>query len=222
MKVGVVIPAAGSGTRMGGAHKAFLEIAGKPLLAYCLEAFHQVDVIHSIIVVLPEHLVHSDAPYLKHSRVGTVKGGAQRADSVRAGLEALDASVDTVVVHDAARPLVTPAMIEAVLAATSATDSATLALPVTDTLHCANAEHIITETPDRALFWRALTPQAFPRSVLTQAYQRVIDASSATDEAGLVARAGFTVRVVPGDPSNIKVTTPADLPLAEAALARMR
>ena len=138
---------------------------------------------------------------------------------MRAGLHALPSAVESVVIHDAARPLLTPLMIRAVLEHTRQGVSATVALPVTDTLHRVDPELRVVETPDRSQFWRAQTPQAFPRAVLEQAYARTIDVSAATDEAGLVARAGFVVRVVPGDPHNIKITTPEDLALAEAALA---
>jgi 2-C-methyl-D-erythritol 4-phosphate cytidylyltransferase len=222
MNVGVIIPAAGAGTRMGGTHKPFLEIGGKPLLQHCLDAFFRVDVVTRIAVALPAALVRNPPVWMHDRRILFVEGGAQRADSVRAGLSVLPGDIDVVVVHDAARPVITPEMIRAVIDIAGAGESATLALPVTDTLHQVDSDHAIIDTPDRSQFWRALTPQAFPRAVLEQAFARVTDASAATDEAGLVARAGFKVRVVPGEASNIKVTTPGDVALAEVALIRFR
>jgi 2-C-methyl-D-erythritol 4-phosphate cytidylyltransferase len=222
MKVGVVIPAAGSGTRMGGARKPLLEIGGKPLLQHCLEAFFRIDAVTRIAVALPTEVINNPPPWMHDRRILFAQGGAQRADSVRAAVAVLPADIDVVLIHDAARPVLHRESIEAVIEIAASGDSATLALPVTDTLHRVDENGAIVDTPDRAQFWRALTPQAFPRRVLEQAYERVTDVSSATDEAGLVSRAGFKVRVVPGNPSNIKVTTPADVALAEVALLRFR
>jgi 2-C-methyl-D-erythritol 4-phosphate cytidylyltransferase len=220
MSVGAIIPAAGSGTRMGGARKAFLEIGGKTLLQHCLDAFLSIDEISQIVVALPSEEVRASPNGMQRGRVRLVAGGAQRADSVRAALNALSPEIATVVIHDAARPLITPRMIRAVLDCALRGESATLALPVTDTLHRVNAEQRIIDTPNRAQFWRAQTPQAFPRAALEQAFAAHPNASAATDEAGLVARAGFVVRAVMGDNANIKVTTPDDVALVEAALAR--
>jgi 2-C-methyl-D-erythritol 4-phosphate cytidylyltransferase len=218
MKVGAIIPAAGSGTRMGGARKAFLELAGKPLLQHCLDSFLRVDSIRHIVVALPAEDVRQAPQWLSKPRIVIVAGGEQRADSVRAGLNALPDDVEIVVVHDAARPLVTPELIGRVLEVAARGLSATTALPVTDTLHEVDDTNGIRTTPDRSRFWRAQTPQAFPREALELAFARIADASSATDEAGLVARAGSMVKVVPGETWNIKITTHEDLALAEAAL----
>jgi 2-C-methyl-D-erythritol 4-phosphate cytidylyltransferase len=200
---------------MGGARKPFLELAGQPLLQHCLHAFFAVPEIDRIVIALPESELSHPPAWLRHDRVQLTAGGAQRADSVRAGLAALPADIDVVVIHDAARPMVDAAMIRAVLEHARQGESATLALQATDTLHRVDGELRIVDTPDRSIFWRAQT-----RAVLEQAYARVKDPSAATDEAGLVARAGFSVRVVRGDARNIKITTPADVALAEAALAR--
>jgi 2-C-methyl-D-erythritol 4-phosphate cytidylyltransferase len=218
MKAAAIIPAAGSGTRMGGTRKAFLELQGKPLLQYCLESFFQVDVVTRIVVALSADDADSPPSWLKHDRVSIVRGGSQRAESVRAGLDALPDDIDVVVVHDAARPLVTPEMIRSVIDLAASGTSAIVALPVTDTLHEVDDVGIVT-TVDRSRFWRAQTPQAFPREALELGYARVEDFALATDEAGLVASAGFTVKVIPGAAWNIKITTPEDVVLAEAALA---
>jgi 2-C-methyl-D-erythritol 4-phosphate cytidylyltransferase len=218
MKVGVIIPAAGSGTRMGGAYKPFLHLADKPLLQHCLECFFQVQSIEQIVVALPPGRTAQFFSSLNDPRVKIVGGGSQRADSVRAALSALPEDFDVVVVHDAARPLITPLLVERVLAEVVKGHAATVAIPVTDTLHEVNDESVVVATPPRSRFWRAQTPQAFPREALELAYARDADASTATDEAGLVARGGWTVKVVPGEHWNIKITTPEDLVLAEAAL----
>jgi 2-C-methyl-D-erythritol 4-phosphate cytidylyltransferase len=222
VKVGVVIPAAGSGTRMGGTRKPMLEIGGKPLLQHCLDAFFQVDAVSRIAVALPREIIDHPPAWMHDRRILFAEGGAQRADSVRAGLAVLPADIDVIVIHDAARPVITREMIQSVIDVAAAGESATLAMPVTDTLHRIDQDQRILDTPDRTQFWRALTPQAFPRAVLEAAYARVADSSAATDEAGLVAKAGFPVRVIPGDASNIKVTTPGDVALAEVALIRFR
>ena len=218
MKAAAIIPAAGSGTRMGGTRKAYLELAGKPLLHHCLQSFFQVDVISRIVIALPADDADNPPAWLQDERVHVVRGGLQRAESVRAGLDALDDDIDVVVVHDAARPLVTPEMIRAVIEIAAQGASAIVALPVTDTLHEVDDIGIV-RTVDRSKFWRAQTPQAFPREALELGYARVDDFASATDEAGLVASAGFTVKVIPGAAWNIKITTPEDVVLAEAALA---
>ena len=220
MKVGAIIPAAGSGKRMGGARKPFLDLGGKSLLQHCLDVFLTVPAVQHIVVPVPESELLLSRALIHNSRVQFVAGGAQRADSVRAGLNALPADTDVIVVHDAARPLLTRAMVEAVIDAARHGTSATIAIQVTDTVHRVDGDQMIVETPDRSRFWRAQTPQAFPRSALEQAYARVTDPSAATDEAGLVARAGFPVRVIPGHASNLKITTPEDVELAEAALAK--
>ena len=220
MNVGAIIPAAGSGTRMGGARKAFLEIGGKTLLQHCLDAFLSIDEITQIVVALPSEEVRASSNGQQRGRVRLVAGGAHRADSVRAALRHLSPEVDVVIIHDAARPLITARLIRAVLEHAARGESATVAVPVTDTLHRVDGDQRIVETPNRAQLWRAQTPQAFPRPILEQAYGRIANASAATDEAGLVARAGFPVRIIPGDVSNLKITTPDDVVIAEAALAR--
>jgi 2-C-methyl-D-erythritol 4-phosphate cytidylyltransferase len=218
MKVGAIIPAAGSGTRMGGARKPFLQLAGKPLLQHCLDTFFQVESVKHIVVVLPADERSAIPDWLNDARVTVAPGGAQRGDSVRAGLAALPHDIDVVVVHDAARPLVTPELILRVLQVVVQGVSGTVAVQVTDTLHEVDDTLAITATPLRSRFWRAQTPQAFPREALELVYARSNDVSSATDEAGLVARNGWKVKVVPGEHWNIKITTPEDLVLAEAAL----
>jgi 2-C-methyl-D-erythritol 4-phosphate cytidylyltransferase len=218
VKVAAIIPAAGSGVRMGGVNKAFIALAGKPLLQHSIDVFLAHAAIDLIVVALSLDDAKQPPFWLQQPRIMVVTGGKQRADSVLAALRALPDIIDAVVIHDAARPLITGDLIDAVLREVQSGRSATAAMPVTDTLHGVNGQNEIDATPDRARFWRAQTPQAFPRDVLEHAFQASADASSSTDEAGLVAAGGWRVRIVPGEPWNIKVTTPIDLSLAEIAL----
>jgi len=145
-----------------------------------------------------------------------VRGGERRRDSVRAGLDAL-ADCDYVVVHDGARPLVTKALIDAALAGARETGAALCAVPVSDTVKRTDDAGLVRSTVSRAGLWLAQTPQAFRTELLLRAHEATeIDA---TDDAALVELLGEPVRVVMGSPRNLKVTTPADLRLAEALLA---
>jgi 2-C-methyl-D-erythritol 4-phosphate cytidylyltransferase len=203
---------------MGGVRKAFMQLAGKPLLQHSVDAFRAHPAIHTVVVAVAPEDLENPPGWLNQPDIILVKGGAERADSVLAGVAALPADADAVIVHDAARPLVNADLIDRVLNELQRGKSVTLAIQVTDTLHEVDRARHIRTTPDRQLFWRAQTPQAFPRDVLESAL-RTPDASRATDEAGLVASCGWHVGIVPGEAWNIKVTTPDDIALAESALA---
>lgn len=220
MKAAAIIPAAGSGQRMGGVRKAFMQIAGKPLLQHSIDAFRSHPAIQTVIVALAASDLGDPPEWLNRHDVLLVQGGAERADSVRAGMAALPVEIDVVVVHDAARPLINADLIDRVLAEVQPARSATLAIQVTDTLHAVDDALCIAATPDRQRFWRAQTPQAFPRAILEAAFSRQ-HVARATDEAGLVAAAGGIVKIVPGEAWNIKVTTYADVAFAEAAFAEL-
>jgi 2-C-methyl-D-erythritol 4-phosphate cytidylyltransferase len=220
MRVAAILPAAGAGRRMGGVRKAFLQLAGKPLLQYSLDVFLQHPAVEQVVIALPADDFETPPQWLdrREDRVTLVQGGAERAYSVRAALAVLPPEIDTVVIHDAARPLVTSELIDRVLAEAAHGHAATVAIAVTDTLHEADAAMNIVRTPDRTSYWRAQTPQAFPRQLLEQAFASHANASAATDEAGLVAASGAQVRLVQGAVWNIKVTTPDDVATAEATL----
>lgn len=218
MRVAAIIPAAGSGRRMGSVPKAFLEVAGKPLLQYSVDVLLNHPAIETIIVALSPEAVDGAPPWLRQPEIRLVNGGDTRAASVRAGLYAVPDGVDTILVHDAARPLLNAALIDRVLAAVDSAQSATIGVPVTDTVHEADSGLNISATRDRTQLWRAQTPQAFPREVLELAFARTTAADNATDEAGLVAAGGWPVRLVAGEEWNIKVTTPADIARAESLL----
>lgn len=211
MAVALVV-AAGRGERLGSpVPKAFAMLAGRPMVEWSIAALRAVAAIEQIVVALPPGVA---AP------AGTVGvlGGAQRSHSVRAALEA--ATDDGVVlVHDAARPLLTAALVEACLAAVGeGADAAIAAAPVTDTIkECSDGQ--VERTLDRSRLWAVQTPQAFRRDVLARALA-LDDAvvGAATDDAALVEALGGTVRVVPAPPENLKVTTPLDLRVAELLL----
>lgn len=211
-----LILAAGLGERLGVSRpKAFVELAGRPLLQWSLGVLASVAEIERIVVALPEGL---QAP------AGTVgvRGGAVRSESVRLALAAAGPG-DPVLVHDAARPLLTADLVRSTLSAVEGdgVDAAIAATPVTDTVKQADEDCVVTRTLDRAGLWAVQTPQVFRRDAL----ERALDVSDevlaqATDDAWLIERAGGRVVVVPAPPENLKVTTTLDLDLAELLLAR--
>ena len=211
MAVALVV-AAGSGERLGaGRPKAFVDLAGRPMLAWSLDALHAAG-IAQIVVALP---AGHDAP---EGCIG-VAGGTTRSESVRAALAAAPPG-DDVVVHDAARPLVTAEHFRAALAALAGADCAIAAAPMTDTVKEAGEDRLVTATLDRQRLWAIQTPQAFRREALERALAVPDDVlAAATDDAWLVERTGGTVRVVESTPVNFKVTTPHDLELAAYLLA---
>jgi 2-C-methyl-D-erythritol 4-phosphate cytidylyltransferase len=217
-RIGVVIPAAGEGRRMGGVRKPFLELRGIPVLQLAMEPFLAHPGVVRVVVALsgdvlgepPEWLARMDA------RVRLVEGGGTRFESVLRGLEGLGEEADVVVVHDAARPLVTRAMIERCLSARTGEEGAVLGRPATDTLKSVGEGGRIESTPDRSRIWRAETPQVFPFDALLRAYREGVSRGGTfTDDEAVFAAAGGVARMVDGRGPNLKVTHPEDLPLAE-------
>lgn len=218
-EVVAIVAAAGRSLRMGGPDKLFAPLGGRPLLARTLAAFQHCPAVDRVVLVLAaESLAAGLALAEKEglSKVRTVcPGGRRRQDSVREGLEVLSTCA-WVVVHDGARPLVTPQLIEEGLAAAQETGAAACALPARDTVKRVDAQGRILRTLDRHRLWLIQTPQVFRYDILRQAHQR--SRRPATDDAALVERLGHRVQVYPGSPRNLKVTTPEDLALAEALL----
>jgi 2-C-methyl-D-erythritol 4-phosphate cytidylyltransferase len=212
MAVALVV-AAGRGERLGTAvPKAFAMLAGRPMVQWSIAALEEVAAIEEIVVALPPGV---DAP---EGTIG-VAGGTQRSHSVQAALAAARAD-DVVLVHDAARPLLTAALVEDCLAALSAggCDAAIAAAPVTDTVKECDGETVV-RTLQRSRLWAVQTPQAFRREALERALDQDDDVvGAATDDATLVESLGGTVRVVPAPRENLKVTTPLDLRVAELLL----
>ncbi len=212
VRVAALIPAAGSGTRLGLGPKAFVEVAGRSLLGRSAAAL--APHVDEVLVALPAGLkLPGDVP------ARAVTGGDTRQASVLALLRATDAEV--VLVHDAARPFLPGAVVGAVTTAAREVGAATAALPVADTLVRAGPGGDCgtlwgTLTPREGL-WAVQTPQGFRRDLLLAAHEAALaDGFAATDDAGLIARAGGAVRLVPGDARLFKVTTPGDLALAQA------
>lgn len=211
-----LIVAAGLGERLGAARpKALVELAGRPLMRWSVDVLAAVAEIERIVVALPAGV---EAP---PGTVG-VRGGAVRSESVRLALAAAGPG-DPVLVHDAARPLLSEELVHATLAAVEhdGVDCAIAATAVTDTVKQADAALTVTRTLDRAGLWAVQTPQVFRRDAL----ERALDVDDellgqATDDAWLVERAGGKVVVVPAPPENLKITTPLDLALAEILLTR--
>jgi 2-C-methyl-D-erythritol 4-phosphate cytidylyltransferase len=155
-------------------------------------------------------------------RIVVVAGGATRSDSVAAAVAALPEALDVILVHDAARPLLTPATVSRCVEAAAAGVGAVAGWPATDTLKEVDAEGRIVRTPDRTRVWHAQTPQAFPAEVLRKVLLDPETRATATDDASLVEGTGLPVMMVEGTPDNLKVTRPEDLPVAELHLARRR
>jgi 2-C-methyl-D-erythritol 4-phosphate cytidylyltransferase len=216
-----VIPAAGSGRRMGAATpKQYLPLAGRTVIEHVLDRLAAHPRVAGIVVVLAEDDGWWPALGYRNAKLlPPAPGGATRAQSVANGLTALLGHArpeDWVLVHDAARPCVTRADLDALIAAAVDDHGALLALPVHDTVKRADAAGRVTGTVDRRHLWRALTPQLAPIRILADALEQARAAGvEVTDEAMAMERAGFRPHLVAGGGENIKITVPADLALAE-------
>jgi len=213
----VLVPAAGSGVRLGpGQPKALRLLAGEPLLVHAVRGLRAAPSVGPLVVAAPPADVEDVRALLAPYSVAVVPGGAERQDSVRRALAVLDAGVELVLVHDAARCLTPVAVVEAVVAALRAGAHAVVpVLPVADTIKAVEGERV-TGTLDRTALRAAQTPQGFRREVLERAHAS--GQPAATDDAGLVEACGGTVTTVDGSPDAFKVTGPLDLLLAEAVL----
>lgn len=216
-----IVVAGGAGRRFGGS-KQFADLAGRPVAAWSVEACRAAT--DGVVLVVPEGAAEGESSALGADRV--VTGGVTRSASVRCGLEAVPEEAEIVVVHDAARPLASAALVTSVVAALAdpAVAGALCACPMGDTVKRVRPAlrtgadvplGDVVETLDRDELVAVQTPQAFRASVLRAAHA---EGAEASDDAALVERLGATVRVVPGDPRNIKLTTPSDLTLAEQLL----
>ncbi len=219
-----VVPAAGRGARFGAAiPKQYVEIAGRPLLEWTLDALARSPCVAGIVLVLAADDAHWRArAAISGKPLRTATGGDERSASVLAGLRALPPVVagdDFVLVHDAARPCVQSGDIERLLRLAAPAGGGLLAAPLRDTLKRADEQGRAVATEPRERRWRALTPQLFPRAVLERALSRALaDNVTITDEAMAIEREGGAPLLVEGDERNLKVTTPADLALATCLL----
>lgn len=222
--VAAIIVAAGQGARMGGIDKLFTLLGGQPLLAHTLAPFQACTRIDTIALVLAPDNLERGRQLVAHYRFTKVSaicpGGPRRQDSVRCGLATLGppgrAGCHWLVVHDGARPLVTTDLIERALSEAAATGAAVPALPISDTVKEANPQGFILRTLDRRRLWAIQTPQAFRYDLLRRAHEEVT--ADVTDDAAMLEALGLPVKLFPGSPLNLKVTTAKDLRLTEALL----
>jgi 2-C-methyl-D-erythritol 4-phosphate cytidylyltransferase / 2-C-methyl-D-erythritol 2,4-cyclodiphosphate synthase len=218
-----IVVAAGASRRMGVRDKAMLDLDGRPVLAWTLDALASARSVRRLIIVTGADRVDGVAgmSWVREHGATVVAGGRRRQESVMAGVRVSHA--DVLLIHDGARPLVTPDLVDAVASATLRCGAAIPCLPVSETLKRVDADRVMT-TVDRADLAAAQTPQGVRRDVLLAAYALHDPAGEETftDEAALLEASGFEVVAVPGEPENLKVTVPGDLDLAAAVLARRR
>jgi 2-C-methyl-D-erythritol 4-phosphate cytidylyltransferase len=219
-RTGVVVVAAGSGSRFGveGPAKQYRPLLGVPILEWAIRPFLDHPAVIRTVVVLPPDDASRPPEWLARHPVIPVAGGARRSDSVRAGLDALGPGCDRVLVHDGARPFVDRALIDQLLAAG---DGAVIpGVPLTDTVKEVGPDGMVRATLERSRLWTVQTPQLFPLETLRDIHQQALAQSvSTSDDAALFEWRGLPVRLIPGPARNIKVTTSVDLALAEV-LAR--
>jgi 2-C-methyl-D-erythritol 4-phosphate cytidylyltransferase len=219
--VGVIIVAAGSGTRTGSSElKQFRWVAGKPMLLHSLQTFQSRKDVAMVVCVLPREHVGDPPPWIFQcdaDRLLLSVGGRHRTESVANGMEDLPAECEIVIVHDAARPLVSGETISRVVEEARAGNVAVAALPVTDTLKRVDSHNKVVITVERAGLWRAQTPQGFPRKILEQAHRDAREVSrTAHDDAALCEHLNVQIVVVQGSERAAKITTESDFALVEA------
>ena len=226
MHVTAIIVAAGAGRRVGGAMaKTYLPVAGRPLILRTLDRIFATPAISNIVLVVAASdieycrgLLSSESSFRKRS-CDVQAGGATRQQSVRCGLEKLQANTDVVMIHDGARPFVSPTLIERCVQAAVLKGAAVVGIPVRDTIKRVSDEGYIQSTPERSGLWEIQTPQVFQRGLIVAAYDWAMrEGLEATDDAMVVERMGKPVFVVEGERSNFKITVPEDLQLAEAMI----
>lgn len=217
-----VVPAAGSSRRMGGQDKILLPLDDIPVLVHTLRALSASERIQEIVVVTREDLIVPVGQLCRDCALDKVTkvlvGGATRADSVLIGVEEVSGRTELIAVHDGARPLVTVEVIDAAIRKAAECGAAAPAVPVKDTVKRA-LDGVVVETPDRTQLFAVQTPQVFDSDLLLGALRRAVeDGAAITDDCGAVERIGMKVCLTEGSYENIKITTPADMLMAEAIL----
>jgi 2-C-methyl-D-erythritol 4-phosphate cytidylyltransferase len=213
-KLGVVIVAAGTSKRMVGMNKLFAPLSGKPLLAWSVDTCQRSSLVRQIVLVVNNKDLGRGQELKEErswSKVVLCLGGARRQDSVKQGLRQVR-SCDWVMIHDGARPFLTPDLIEKGSKMAAEFGAAVAAVPVKDTVKLADSRDLIKETLRRDRLWVAQTPQIFSFDIITRATENLV--AEVTDDAAAVERLGYKVHLYMGDYKNIKVTTPEDLALA--------
>lgn len=229
VKVTAIIPCAGQGKRMGTAvNKLFLDLGGRPLLAYTLDMFQSNSLIDEIILVVsPDDMSFCRREIVDKYRLTKIKqlvpGGKERQESVHNGLLNLDNKTELVLIHDGARPFLKKAVLERAVDAGLKKGAAVVGVPAKDTIKTVNSDLSIKETPDRQYLWQVQTPQIFRKEIISRAYREAAKKGwTGTDDASLVEKLGIPVYMVMGDYMNIKITTPEDLIFAGEMLRVMK
>jgi 2-C-methyl-D-erythritol 4-phosphate cytidylyltransferase len=218
-QVCAIVVAAGQSQRMNGVDKVLAPLGGKPVLAWSIDALEKSDKVDRIVLVNSQRNKNSveclvvDQKWTKVADVCT--GGRRRQDSVAAGLKLLGQCA-WVIIHDGARPLLTPELIDRGLEAAEETGAAAAAVPVTDTIKLTGDDQIVVGTPPRSNLWAVQTPQIFRSTIIKKAYQQAKE--DVTDDAMLVEQNGGKVKLYMGSYDNLKITTPRDLAIAELIL----
>jgi 2-C-methyl-D-erythritol 4-phosphate cytidylyltransferase len=224
MQVSAIIPAAGSGARMGGIKKPYMDLAGKPILAHTLTIFQQCPLVNSIVVVTAKDdearcVQDVVTAYGIDKSLSIVAGGDTRQESVFNALQELSSNTDVVVIHDAVRPFVTEEMILQSIDNANQYGSAIVAVPVKDTIKESDDDGFVMKTLDRYRLWAIQTPQTFKYDLIMKAHLYARDNSiQATDDAFLIEQIGHKVKLIMGSYENIKITTPEDIVIAKAIL----
>ena len=225
MKTDAVIVSAGKSHRfMEGRKKQFHFLGGRPILAHTLDKFETCPLVRSILLVVGQedmdYCLKEVIEKYKFQKVSQIiPGGKRRQDSVKNGMDALQKDADIVAIHDGVRPFVTKAMIEDSIHFAVRHGAVVLAMPVKDTIKISNPDGTVLKTLDRESLWQIQTPQTFQTNVIKEAYYRATeDGFIGTDDASLVERLGVKVHILPGSYTNIKITTPEDLLLANLFL----
>ena len=225
-KLAVIIPAAGSGTRLGSQlPKPFIEIAGKTILEHTIYKFLVVQEVCEIIVATSKSSIEKVDRVFKNCfteriRFKVVEGGLERQYSINNALKGVDNEIDAVAVHDAVRPFISVETIKKTISQLNSFDGAVVGVPAKDTIKQVGEVHEIVQTPDRSKLWQAQTPQIFRKGILLKAYKDAIEQNYfGTDDASLVERVGGKIVMVEGGRENLKITFPIDLKVAEMILS---
>ena len=224
LQIGVVIPAAGSGQRMGTKYKQFMHLAGRPVLEHVLNMFEDQSWVKEVVVALPQpQLQEPPVWFSEYKKVRRVPGGSTRRDSVWNGIKDLSQGLDLVVVHDGARPLTPQRTFADCIKVASKGVGAVSGVKVVDTLKVSNDEQEVLETLERKGVWRAQTPQVFPYDVIFSAYHKAIKNDwDASDDSVIIEKAGGHVKMVESSPLNFKITVAADMDMAEFVFTHQR
>ena len=226
--VAAIFPAAGSSTRMGGGgNKNLLELAGEPVLLRTLKIFSQVERVKFLIVIVAAHEIETVEKILRATENlkpwRVTVGGSERQYSIANGLKLLPDDAEIILVHDAARPLISVRTIDEVIDAAEKFGGAIAAVPAKDTIKIVDAENFVKFTPPRKNLVAVQTPQGFRREILLRAYEKAAQENFlGTDDASLVERLGARIKIVASSYENIKITTPEDISVAETFLRRKK